>query len=371
MSYRLAGLFGSQAQVAAQHDGADVKRLDEASARTLFDFFDIFDTLKTFEYEIFFKKTVFNIHGSPRKTILQHPPPCTDARLCATTGRLEYAVAIPPGSRLAFGFALAQEVWQPGKGDGVQFEIYVANQDTEWQLFSEYIDPKNILADRRWHDREIDLAPWVGQDVTIAFVTDPGPEGDDRYDWAGWGEPRIVLPAYYSFLEQLDQAEFEADIGYIRRMWMGINDDYRHILFQHPPSKIVYRRIDIPGNSILHVGIGVDPQVWSADMGDEIEFEILIQDTPTHLTRVLDRHVDPKHNPDDRRWIDFELDMTRFAGQTVDVHFVTRPGADGDNDYDWGGWSTPMLVVHDPAAPEAGGPSLGSPVSELRAIQPR
>ena len=30
--------------------------------------------------------------------------------------------------------------------------------------------------------------------VTIIFETGAGPAGDYRYDWAGWGAPRLVVP---------------------------------------------------------------------------------------------------------------------------------------------------------------------------------
>lgn len=132
----------------------------------------------------FVRRTLFVIDTWPQQVLFQHP-----------ISRIEYALQVPPDARLAFSMALAPEVWRADWGDGVQFEVYLAGMDGEWALWSEYIDPKNDPADRRWHDRELDLGPWAGQAVTLTLVTTPGPAADDRYDWAGWGTPRIVQRA--------------------------------------------------------------------------------------------------------------------------------------------------------------------------------
>jgi hypothetical protein len=126
---------------------------------------------------------------------------------------------------------------------------------------------------------------------------------------------------------------------------MTINGDSRQILFQHPPSTIVYHQVSIPDRSALSLGIGLDPQVWSPQMGDGIEFKVLVQPSATHPVQVFDQYLDPKHEPADRRWLDTRIDLGRFAGKTVDIHFVTLPGSAGNEDYDWGGWSTPVLIA--------------------------
>ena len=60
-------------------------------------------------------------------------------------------------------------------------------------VFSSYIDPKHEPAARRWHSHRIDLGTYAGQTVTLIFETSAGPAGDGRYDWAGWGLPRLLI----------------------------------------------------------------------------------------------------------------------------------------------------------------------------------
>ena len=77
----------------------------------------------------------------------------------------------------------------------------------KYQLFSQYIDPKNDENDRKWLNYVIDLSAWVNQKVSVTFETQPGPNGDDQYDWAGWRQPQIVQAADFIFLDHLPAAE--------------------------------------------------------------------------------------------------------------------------------------------------------------------
>jgi tetratricopeptide (TPR) repeat protein len=160
--------------------------------------------------------------------VLYMPPPKQNS----------FQVFIPRNAtHLQFSLALASEVWQFSKGNGVQFDIYIDDGHTEQHPFSEYIDPKNVPADRRWQDRKIDLSPWTGQAITITFATDFGPNGDDRYDWAGWGEPCIALPGgYYSLLElsrpvtKLESIEWDkAACGYKETPKLNLGDILVHL----------------------------------------------------------------------------------------------------------------------------------------------
>jgi len=147
----------------------------------------------------------FTIHGDQRRVLFAHPDSHVRYRLTLPASPL-ISGGTEGGLTLAFDVAMLPESWdQPG--DGVTFAVYVkSDQDTQHptpntqypisntqQLFSTYIDPKRNDSDRRWHSHAIDLSAYAGQTVTLVFETGTGPAGDYRYDWAGWGEPRLVL----------------------------------------------------------------------------------------------------------------------------------------------------------------------------------
>jgi tetratricopeptide (TPR) repeat protein len=105
--------------------------------------------------------------------------------------RVSYRLQVPSEpSVLRFGLAVNPETWGLG-GDGSTFEVHLTDEGGAYRLlFSEHIgnDPKG----QRWHDREVSLAPYAGQEVTITFVTRPGPGGDFTGDEAGWATPRVM-----------------------------------------------------------------------------------------------------------------------------------------------------------------------------------
>jgi hypothetical protein len=280
------------------------------------------------------KRTIWTIDGRPQRTIFQHPP-----------SRIEYSVQVPRAARFVSSFALAPEVWQPERGDGVRFEVHIAGHGVERRVFSQTIDPKNVPSDRRWHDLDLDLTPWAGEVVTLSLSTAPGPNGDDRYDWAGWGAPRITRSAYFDFLDQFVQAGTDVGGPNVFRSQMRIDGDTRPVLFQHPPSRVVYSHVRILDRSTLSLGIGIDPQVWSADWGDGTEFQVWVREGSAQPVQIYAQYLDPKHDPEHRGWFDTHIDLDRFAGQTVEIHFVTLPGPAGDDRYDWSAWSAPGLFT--------------------------
>jgi hypothetical protein len=129
---------------------------------------------------------VWTIGNVPQRVLYQHPA-------FSGVSRISFPVKIEPGGMLAFELATAPESWEQ-PGDGVVFTVYVESNEGVLQLFSTYIDPKINETDRRWHPHTIDLSDYAGQEVTIIFETGSGPTGDYHYDWAGWGELKLLVP---------------------------------------------------------------------------------------------------------------------------------------------------------------------------------
>ncbi len=126
--------------------------------------------------------TYLAIDGSTRQSIFAQPP----SRLW-----LDLSVPSNPAS-LDFSIGLNPAVFGPDRGDGVGFSVYVLQGTSRSQVFSQYIDPKNLPCDRRWFDESIDLSPWSGQSISLLFRTDGGPAGDISWDWAYWGDVHLA-----------------------------------------------------------------------------------------------------------------------------------------------------------------------------------
>ena len=265
----------------------------------------------------------------------------------------EYKVIIPANAALYFSPVIAPEVWQFGKGDGVQFNIDLETSDhRKYPIYDAYWDPKNITAQRELITEAISLTRWAGESVTITFTTGCGPNEDCRFDWAGWVEPRILQPVAYSFVEHMSEALVDTlgtVTGQAQVMIQTINYDTRNILYQHPSSRVVFTKT-LPAQATLQFGLGMSPEAWTAEKSDGVEYNLYVRtlSDPDVLHRVFHRIVDPKNNPEDRRWFDERVNLNEFGGQTVEIIFEALPGSAGNFDFDWGGWSTPVLIDETP-----------------------
>jgi tetratricopeptide (TPR) repeat protein len=124
---------------------------------------------------------VFIVENRPYSVLFAHPPT-----------EVSYEIEVPPEAILRFTPILAPEVWQLGRGDGVQFDVSVRDSEHVETIYSHYLDPKNVPAQRGWNPSEIDLSSWAGRTITLTMSTGPGPNDDYRFDWAAWGEPQIL-----------------------------------------------------------------------------------------------------------------------------------------------------------------------------------
>jgi hypothetical protein len=120
----------------------------------------------------------FGLGGEARPVLWMHPP-----------ASVTYNVKVPPGAILEFAPAIHPEVWLPEYGDGVLFTVKINDGQKEETVFYQVVDAKNIPQDRRWHDTQIALDTYEGQQITITFTT--APLETNAWDWAGWGTPML------------------------------------------------------------------------------------------------------------------------------------------------------------------------------------
>lgn len=145
-------------------------------------------------------------------------------------------------------------------------------------------------------------------------------------------------PVLYDFLVNFPDAGIEAPgSNYVGITSFAINKESREVLFSHPPSTIEYE-VRIPQGALLTLGIGLNPDVWSAEKGEGVSFQVNLE-TQTQNHRLYSKYIDPKNNPLDRKWFNSVLDLSRFAGQQVLLKFRTSTGPSQKNIYNWAGWS--------------------------------
>jgi hypothetical protein len=130
-------------------------------------------------------------------------------------------------------------------------------------------------------------------------------------------------------------------------------DDTRCVLYEHPPEsgkeEIIYR-VEVPEAGALRFSIALSPDVWSPEKGDGATFQVYVADPDASQEGrfVFVRYINPKHNPSDRRWRNFLVDLSPWAGRTVNLSLITTGGPAGDWAFDWGGWAELQVVGVEP-----------------------
>jgi hypothetical protein len=114
--------------------------------------------------------------------------------------RLTYNLTVPNNAWLSVGIGQLESAWTV-PGDGVLFRVLVAVGDRTEELLNYTCNPFASATDRRWHEMELDLSPYAGENIDLKFNTNssppsaPGtPPKDDRNgDAPVWGAPRIIV----------------------------------------------------------------------------------------------------------------------------------------------------------------------------------
>jgi arylsulfatase A-like enzyme len=156
-------------------------------------------------------------------------------------------------------------------------------------------------------------------------------------------EDKHRFSRHYDFLAHFSEAQVQAsDPAYVKvNEVIQVAGEGRFCLFEHPLSQVTFPAMPIYQNGRLEFGVGMHQDAWDrTDDGVLFFVEALDQAGNTH--RLYQRQVDPHHHLEDRRWFDESVDLSPFAGQSLQFIFRTEPGR--NNQYDWAAWSTPRFV---------------------------
>jgi hypothetical protein len=126
-------------------------------------------------------------------------------------------------------------------------------------------------------------------------------------------------------------------------------NDQRTVIYEpavnDSKSELIFP-ISVPDSGALKFAIALAPQVWSPDKGDGVDFQVYVTpvDAPKNGQFLLDRYINPKINPSDRRWRNYLLDLSSWAGKKVNISLITDCGPAQNCDNDWAGWADMSVV---------------------------
>ena len=130
---------------------------------------------------------------------------------------------------------------------------------------------------------------------------------------------------------------------YVSRDGFSVNDEVRPGVFLQSAGSVVFPPVRVSPESVLTFKIGLIDTAW--DQSDGVQFQVTVLRMSGAATEVFSRFLDPKHNADDRRWIDEKVSLRQFGDQDVRVILATLPGPAGDYTCDWGVFAEPQIVL--------------------------
>ncbi len=316
-----------------------------------------------------FRQVEANVAGTRKAAIFAHPP--VQRGSGDTFG--EFALALPESSRITLEFDIGLPDGSENS-DGVTFIVSVQGDE----IFRRHHD------EQRWERVALNLTHYSGETVLLRFTTNPGPGGHTSWDWAVWGEPKIIaepvdapinvgffvptepikhFPAEIQsvgggqyFLEtalptqillffepvqqvvppfNLRSAEFVAGLEFdgIFRLGSAFGSGARRVadsggvrketIFAHPPRD---------GETVLQFLLAL-PQARDATFAFSMGLgEGGSASNGVHFKVLLNGQSRFEQFIDTRGWMDARISLAEFAGEPVLLELVTNPAGSANSD---------------------------------------
>lgn len=113
--------------------------------------------------------------------LFQHPP----------SHRISYKTVIDAKKPIFEGVAAIKAAAQD-KTSGVRFKLEIDAGGKVDTLFSTFLNPREVPADRAGRPFLLDLSRYAGREVKLLFSTDTAPGGNNAFGWAGWAKLRFA-----------------------------------------------------------------------------------------------------------------------------------------------------------------------------------
>ena len=128
-----------------------------------------------------------------------------------------------------------------------------------------------------------------------------------------------------------------------------IKGETKPAIYAHPPSRIIFHDVKIPPRARLELFLAIKEEAWPKGT-DGVYFRVGVSQGESY-TDLLKRHVDPYQVAGDRAWIPVSIDLSAYAGRTVNVIFNTHespPGPGVNGLYDFAVFGAPRIAVAPP-----------------------
>ena len=145
------------------------------------------------------------------------------------------------------------------------------------------------------------------------------------------------------FTDLLSAAEiYVEEVGRVEIQTMICGGVSASSIFQHPPARLLFPMLKLGETPSLQLGCGIH-DVALPGIRRPVEFTVHLRQEGQAPVVLLEQRLDPKMKTSDAGWHSHCLDLGRWAGQEVQLEFLTAVEA-GATHHAWAGWSDPCLT---------------------------
>ena len=124
---------------------------------------------------------------------------------------------------------------------------------------------------------------------------------------------------------------------------ISLNGKKKRAIAVAQASRIIWTEV-VPEHAWLEVSLGMREESWARE-GDGVLFRVGISRAGVY-DELVSLVVNPFANPADRQWYPIMLDLSPYAGETVEIIFNTNAGVNSENAAnDLAVWGEPRVVV--------------------------
>ena len=168
----------------------------------------------------------------------------------------------------------------------------------------------------------------------------------DEFLSLGWlWEAQKGKQGYLDLSGIFDRAKISAGGEKFVMLWLvRVKGEDRLSILIHPPSAVSWK-VKLKKGARLRFGASFSPDVWDQP-GGGCDYLVKVKTRFGREQTVFEKYLDPKHNLAERRWNDFEVDLSGYGGKMVELKLETKTR--NGNDYCAAFWSRPHLVEGGP-----------------------
>lgn len=232
---------------------------------------------------------------------------------------------------VSFDFGLDPECYTRGQTDGVDFSVVLLQPGGSAQvLYRQALHPCTVPADRGPHRHRLILPPIIKPGSQLTFHADPGPDGNNAWDWAYFTKMRFESgPLLVEQFPGFNLAPSALTAEYCGAMAEG---DGSSVFMLNAVGELTF--ILAGSEHILTFTGGLRSGAYTEGNTDGAEFVVELEHPDGRRQELLRRWLRPKTVPADQGKQLFSVSLpTHLAGTRL--HLRTLGGPAGNLAWDW------------------------------------